>query len=92
MFGGVRDMAAGYGRDPDAMQLFVRANAHVTDRPLGRDRPAFCGSTVQIIDDLDATRQTGAHEIILDLQSCASTIDELLDLAQTVTHPILSTI
>jgi probable F420-dependent oxidoreductase len=92
MFGGVRDMAAGYGRDPDAMQLFVRANAHVTDRPLGNDRPAYQGSIDQIIGDLDATRQTGAHEIILDLQGCARTIDELLDLAQTVTQPILSTI
>ncbi len=45
MFGAVRDMAAGYGRDPDAVQLIVRANAHVTDRPLGKDRPAYHGST-----------------------------------------------
>ena len=30
MFGAVRDMAAGYGRDPDAIELVVRANASIT--------------------------------------------------------------
>lgn len=92
MFGAVRDMAAGYGRDPDAVQLFVRANARVTDRPLGADRPAYHGSTEQITDDLEATRATGAHEIILELQGCAGSIDELLDFARAVTHPILAAV
>jgi probable F420-dependent oxidoreductase len=92
MFATVRDLAAGYGRDPDAVQLVVRANALLTDRPLGRERPAYHGSTDQIIDDLDATLHTGAHEIILELQGSASSVDELLDLATVVTQPILSAV
>lgn len=92
MFGAVRDMAAAYGRDPGAVLLLVRANAHVTARPLGKDRPAYHGSTDQIIEDLDATRHTGAHEIILELQGSAGTVDELLHLATVITQPILSAV
>lgn len=48
------------------------------------------GSIEQVIDDLDATRATGAHEIIVDLQGCTGTVDELLELALAVTSPILA--
>ena len=71
MFGAVRDMAAGYGRDPDAIELVVRANASITSRSLDGDRPAYHGSIEQVADDLDATRRVGAHEIIVDLQGSA---------------------
>lgn len=90
MFSAVRDMAAGHGRNPDAMQLVVRANANVADRPLGNDRPAYHGSIDQVTDDLDATRGTGAHEIILELQGSAGSVDELLELATVVSRPIFS--
>ncbi|HUF97571.1 MAG TPA: TIGR03619 family F420-dependent LLM class oxidoreductase [Ilumatobacter sp.] len=92
MYGVVRDMAAEHGRDPDAVQLFVRANASVTDRPLGKDRPAYHGSTDQITQDLDATLSTGAHEIILELQGCAASVDELLELATVMTRPVFAAI
>lgn len=90
MYGAVRDMAAGYGRDPDAVQLYVRANAHVTERPLGNDRPTYHGSTDQITEDLDATRAAGADEIILELQGSAGSVDDLLELATVVSSPILT--
>jgi probable F420-dependent oxidoreductase len=90
MFAAVREMASGYGRDPEAVHLYVRANAHVTDRPLGADRSAYHGSIEQITDDLDATRATGAHEIILELQGSAGSVDELLDVATAITSPILT--
>ena len=90
MYATVRDMAAGHGRDPDAVHLFVRANAQVTERPLGKDRPAYHGSTEQVIEDLDATCATGAHEIIVELQGCTHSVDELLELASVVTRPIRS--
>lgn len=90
MFGAIRDMAVGHDRDPDGIQLVVRANAHVTDRSLGVDRPAYHGSIEQVIDDIDATRATGAHEIIVDLQGCTSSVGELLELAVAVTSPILA--
>lgn len=86
MWAAVRDMAAGHGRDPDDLQLIVRANVHHTDRPIpGDDRPVFVGSLDQIAADLVATEELGAHELVLDLFTDAHTGDELLDLAAAIT-------
>ena len=92
MFGAVRDMAAGHGRDPDAIELVVRANASITTRSLDGDRPAYHGSIEQVADDLEATRRVGAHEIVVDLQGSAGTVDELLGLATAVTSPLLAAV
>ena len=67
MWRAVRDLAAGHGRRPDDLELVVRANVHLTDAPLGADRPAYHGNLDQVCTDLDATREVGADEIILDL-------------------------
>lgn len=91
MFAAVRDLTAGHGRDPDAMELVVRANIAVTDRHLDSGRPAYHGSVEQVADDLAATRVAGTHEIILELQGCASTTDELFELADALTAPALAT-
>jgi probable F420-dependent oxidoreductase len=88
MFAGVRDMAAGYGRDPDHLELVVRANTHVTERALGPDRPAYHGTVAQIADDVEATRRAGAHEIVVELQGTARTLDELFALAAAITEPV----
>jgi probable F420-dependent oxidoreductase len=65
----VRALAAGYGRDPDTLQMVVRATVALTDRPIeGPDRTEYTGSFDQVADDLDATRAAGAHEVILRLQ------------------------
>ena len=64
----VRALAAGHGRDPDDLALIVRANVHLTDRPIeGGDRRSYHGSVEQVADDLAATRAAGAHEAILGL-------------------------
>jgi alkanesulfonate monooxygenase SsuD/methylene tetrahydromethanopterin reductase-like flavin-dependent oxidoreductase (luciferase family) len=64
----VRALAAGYGRDPDSLQLVVRATVALSDRPLPADRPAYAGSFEQVAGDLDATREAGADEVILGLR------------------------
>jgi probable F420-dependent oxidoreductase len=65
----VRAMAAGYGRDPDALQMVVRATVALTPHPVpASDRPAYTGSFEQVADDLDATRAAGADEVILRLR------------------------
>jgi alkanesulfonate monooxygenase SsuD/methylene tetrahydromethanopterin reductase-like flavin-dependent oxidoreductase (luciferase family) len=64
----VRAMAAGYGRDPDALQLVVRATVALSDHALPQDRPAYAGSFEQVAADLDATRAAGADEVILRLR------------------------
>jgi alkanesulfonate monooxygenase SsuD/methylene tetrahydromethanopterin reductase-like flavin-dependent oxidoreductase (luciferase family) len=67
LWAGVLDQASGYGRDPDALELVVRANIVLTDRPVDGDRAAYSGTIEQVAADVDATRRAGAHEIILGL-------------------------
>ena len=90
MFAAVRDLAASHGRNPDALELVVRANIKRTETPLGPDRPAYWGSIDQIADDLERTRSAGADEIILELQGCARTLDELFEIAAAIAAPVLA--
>jgi probable F420-dependent oxidoreductase len=66
MFASIKQMAAAAGRDPSWIELVVRANIHVTDKPLGKDRPLFSGTMDQIKEDTAACRQIGAHEVHFD--------------------------
>jgi probable F420-dependent oxidoreductase len=66
MFGSIRDMAAAAGRDPQCIELVVRANLWISARPLGEARPIFAGSIEQVRADIDATRALGAHEVLFD--------------------------
>jgi probable F420-dependent oxidoreductase len=63
----VRALAAGHGRDPDDLELVVRANIRLTARPVEGERPSYHGTLDQVAVDLDATRAAGAHEVILRL-------------------------
>jgi probable F420-dependent oxidoreductase len=92
MFAAVRDLAASHGRDPDALELVVRANIKLTTTPLGPDRPAYWGAIEQIADDLERTRSAGADEIILELQGCARTLDELFEVAAAISAPVLTSV
>ena len=87
LFATVRDAAATYGRDPDALQLVVRANIKVTARSLDGERPSYWGSIDQIVSDLVATRAAGAHEVILDAQGSAGTVLEYLELVDALVTP-----
>jgi probable F420-dependent oxidoreductase len=66
MFDSVREMAKAAGRDPDSLQLVVRANLEVTKSPLGNNRMIFTGTLDQIHADVEATRKIGADEILFD--------------------------
>jgi alkanesulfonate monooxygenase SsuD/methylene tetrahydromethanopterin reductase-like flavin-dependent oxidoreductase (luciferase family) len=79
MWATVRDLAAGHGRDPDTMQLVVRATLDVRDRPVDGDRAPYCGTIEQVAADLADTRRAGAHEVILGVE-CDDCLDEALDL------------
>ncbi len=86
MWSDLRDRAAAYGRDPDALELIVRANVRRTDRPIeGSDRPVFCGSTDQIAADIEASERLGADEVVLDLHYSTSSGAELLEMAADLT-------
>jgi alkanesulfonate monooxygenase SsuD/methylene tetrahydromethanopterin reductase-like flavin-dependent oxidoreductase (luciferase family) len=60
-------MASAAGRDPGEIKLAVRANVHITERPLDERFP-YVGSWEQIISDIEETRRIGADELIIDPQ------------------------
>jgi probable F420-dependent oxidoreductase len=66
IFAQIQQMAKEAGRDPASLELIVRANLHVTDKPLPAGRFIFSGTMEQIGEDLVACRKIGAHETILD--------------------------
>lgn len=80
----VRATAVEHGRDPDELRLVVRANAHHTLVPLAEVRPTFHGSVDQIAADVRACDALGASDVILDLQSCTSCVEEYLDVADAI--------
>jgi hypothetical protein len=63
MFSSIKKMAADAGRDPASMEMIVRANLHITEKPLGKDRHIFSGTLDQIKEDAAACREIGAHEV-----------------------------
>jgi probable F420-dependent oxidoreductase len=67
MFASVQQMAKEAGRDPSKLALVVRGNLHITDKPLGADRPFFAGSFEQLREDAQACAKIGAHELIYDV-------------------------
>jgi len=63
MFSAIKGMAREAGRDPATLEMVVRANLHITDKPLGKERHIFTGSLDQIKEDAAACRQIGASEV-----------------------------
>lgn len=81
MWANVRSSAEDRGRDPNSLHLVVRADIRLTRVPLGSDRPPYWGTPGQIVGDLDATREAGADEGVLQLAQSARSADELLEVA-----------
>ncbi len=86
MFGTVKQMASQAGRDPATLTLVVRANLHITDKPLGADRGIFAGTLEQIREDVQACAKIGAHELIYDVtfEKQAQTIGGWLQMMETL--------
>ena len=68
MFGGIRAMAEGAGRDPGEIGLIVRGNCTIVGELPDADRFPFVGSIDQIIEDVHACQEIGANEVFLDVQ------------------------
>ena len=66
MFSAVKQMAAAAGRDPSSLELVVRANLHITEKPVEKDRFIFTGTLDQIKEDTAACRKLGASEVHFD--------------------------
>jgi Luciferase-like monooxygenase len=66
MFDSVKTMARQAGRDSSKLQLIVRANVEIHDKPRATDGTIFTGTLHQIGEDVDACKAIGAHEIHFD--------------------------
>ena len=66
MFSSIKQMAAAAGRDPSSFELVVRANLHITPKPVEKDRFIFTGTLDQIKEDTIACRKMGASEVHFD--------------------------
>ena len=86
MFGAVQQMAKEAGRDPSSLVMVVRANLHITDKPLGADRGIFAGTLDQIREDAQACAKIGTHELIYDVtfEKQAQTIGGWLQMMETL--------
>jgi hypothetical protein len=83
-FSAIKKMAAEAGRDAASLELVVRANLHITEKPLGDDRSIFTGTLEQIREDTTACRRIGAHEVHFDpgFGSASKTLDGWLALVE----------
>lgn len=80
IWAGIQAAAEGHGRDPDTLQLVVRANVKLTSSPLDADRAPFTGTVTQVAGDLRAAEDGGVDELVLDVQADARTGDQVLEI------------
>lgn len=66
MWEGVKSVAKEAGRDPNELELVVRANLMITPEPISENRWIFTGSLDQIKGDIHACREIGAAEVHFD--------------------------
>jgi len=66
MWEGVKGMAKEAGRDPNELEIVVRANLTITPEPISENRGIFSGSFGQIGDDIRACREIGATGVHFD--------------------------
>jgi len=66
MWEGVKGMAKEAGRDPNELEIVVRANLTITPEPINENRWIFSGSLEQIKGDIQACREIGAAEVHFD--------------------------
>jgi alkanesulfonate monooxygenase SsuD/methylene tetrahydromethanopterin reductase-like flavin-dependent oxidoreductase (luciferase family) len=67
MFETMQQMAKEAGRDPSELQMIVRANLVITEKPVEKNRHVFVGSVDQIRDDIAACEKVGAEEVFLEI-------------------------
>lgn len=72
MFQSLGETAERAGRDPRALELIVRANLWITNRPITGERIVFTGDTEQIAADIAATREIGADELFFEASALKS--------------------
>lgn len=83
-------LAERQGRNPDDLRLVVRADPRIDVELGGRHRMAFTGSCADVMDDIQRTRELGATELILDVNTSAAAVGEFVDTALCLSEPMLA--
>ena len=78
LWAGLRDLAAGHGRDPDGLQLVVPVGIVLTEQAVDGPRASYQGDPDQVAEDVDLIRRVGADEVVLSLDG-DPTLDQALD-------------
>jgi probable F420-dependent oxidoreductase len=63
----IRELASEFGRDADRLRNVVIGNVTFADRPMAENRPAFVGTLDEIVEDIVAVAETGAPELVIDI-------------------------
>jgi probable F420-dependent oxidoreductase len=86
MWEGVKTMAKEAGRDPNDLEIVVRANVEITPEPIAENRWIFTGTYDQIGGDIKACREIGAAEVHFDpaFSHEGTTVDGFLKVAETM--------
>ncbi len=81
MFDGLGRMSQEAGRDPASLELIVRGNVAFSSTPAADPRADFSGTLEQIAQDVVATKNMGASELVLDVQfsSGVGTVEDILE-------------
>jgi len=81
MFDGIKGMAQEFGRDPEKLDLLVRANLEFSDTSMDNERADFTGTLEQIKGDIAATQELGATDLLFDVQfsSGADSVDQMVE-------------
>lgn len=66
MFAGIQQMAKDAGRNPSSLEMIVRANVEIAEKPLPKERMIFSGTLDQIKEDIAECQRIGAHEVFFD--------------------------
>ena len=84
MFDATKQTAREAGRDPSQLQLIVRANVEILDKPRAKEGMIFTGTVAQIKEDVEACKALGAHEVHFDptFMAGAQRIDRWLALME----------
>ena len=84
MFDSIKQMAKAEGRNPDSLEMIVRANVELFDKPRSEDGMIFTGTFEQMKEDVEACRRIGAHEVFFDptFSPGAQSLDRWLELME----------
>jgi len=77
------DAARNAGRDPDKLQVVVRANVR-PDAPAADQRKPLTGSTDQIAEDLTRLRGLGVNHVFWDMNFSGTSADDQLRLLESL--------